>query len=237
MTAYRRILLKLSGEALAGNDALGLNPEVLVELAEEVKELVARKIQVALVSGAGNFFRGLSARGRTMNRVTADYIGMLGTVMNSLALADFLQAAGVPCVVQSAIEMPRLCNLLQPLEAIRQLERGRVVVFAGGTGNPFFSTDSTAALRAAEIKADVVMKATKVDGMYCSNPATNPNAKRFDTITFDEVIARKLQVMDLTAITLCRENNIPIIVFSMTTPGNILRVLEGTGVCTRVGQA
>jgi len=237
MTAYRRILLKLSGEALAGNDALGLNPEVLVELAEEVKELVARKIQVALVSGAGNFFRGLSARGRTMNRVTADYIGMLGTVMNSLALADFLQAAGVPCVVQSAIEMPRLCNLLQPLEAIRQLERGRVVVFAGGTGNPFFSTDSTAALRAAEIKAEVVMKATKVDGMYCSNPATNPNAKRFDTITFDEVIARKLQVMDLTAITLCRENNIPIIVFSMTTPGNILRVLEGTGVCTRVGQA
>ena len=234
MTTYRRIMLKLSGEALAGSDGHGLNPEVLVGLADELNELVARALQVAIVTGSGNFFRGMSARGRTMNRVTADYIGMLGTVMNSLAVADFLQAAGVPCVVQSAIEVPRLCGLLQPLEAVRQLERGRVVIFAGGTGNPFFTTDSTAALRAAEIQADVVMKATKVDGVYCSNPAKNPKAQRFDTISFDEVIARKLAVMDLTAVTLCRENNIPIIVFNMTKPGNILRVLEGTAVCTKV---
>jgi uridylate kinase len=237
MTLYRRILLKLSGEALAGSDGHGLNPEVLAALADELKELVARNVQVALVTGAGNFFRGMSSRGRTMNRVTADYIGMLGTVMNSLALADFLRAAGVACVVQSAVEVPRLCGLLQPLEAVRQLERGRVVIFAGGTGNPFFTTDSTAALRAAEIQANVVLKATKVDGVYCSNPATNPKATRFDTITFDEVIARKLEVMDLTAVTLCRENNIPIVVFNMTTRGNILRVLDGTAVCTRVSQA
>lgn len=231
---YRRILLKLSGEALAGEREQGLDPAVLQALAEDIKTLVTRGLQLALVIGAGNFFRGLSARGRQMQRVTADYIGMLGTVMNSLAVADILQQNGVPAVVQSAIEMPRLCDLVQPLRAVALLERGTVVLFAGGTGNPYFTTDSTAALRAAEIGADAVFKATKVDGVYTSDPKRDPHAQRFDTITYEEVLMRNLQVMDLTAITLCHENHLPIVVFNMTIPGNIVRVIDGQATCTRV---
>ncbi|MCX7848084.1 MAG: UMP kinase [bacterium] len=231
---YRRILLKLSGEALAGERGQGLDPAVLQALVEDLKILVTRGVQLALVVGAGNFFRGLSSRGRQMQRVTADYIGMLGTVMNSLAVADFLQQAGVPAVVMSAIEMPRLCELVQPLRAVKLLENGTVVLFAGGTGNPYFTTDSTAALRAAEIGADAVFKATKVDGVYSSDPKRDPHAQRFDTITYEDVLLRNLQVMDLTAITLCNENRLPIVVFNMTIPGNIVRVIEGQAICTRV---
>lgn len=231
---YRRILLKLSGEALAGERGQGLDPAVLQALADDIKTITARGLQLALVTGAGNFFRGMSSRGRHMQRVTADYIGMLGTVMNSLAIADFLQQAGVPAVVQSAIEMPRLCDLVQPLRAVELLKSGTVVLFAGGTGNPFFTTDSTAALRAAEIGADAVFKATKVDGVYSSDPKRDPHAQRFDTITYEDVLMRNLQVMDLTAITLCNENRLPIVVFDMTVPGNIVRVLDGQATCTRV---
>ncbi len=231
---YKRILLKLSGEALAGGQGFGLDPEILKSLADELKDIADSGIQLALVNGAGNFFRGLSSKGETMNRVTADYIGMLGTAMNSLAIADFLNRAGVKAIVQSAVEMPRICDRLQPLKAIEHLENGEVVLFSGGTGNPFFSTDTTAALRAAEINADVVFKATKVDGVYSSDPVKDPSAKRFDKITCEEVLERGLKVMDLTAITMCRENKLPIVVFDMTKPGNIKRVLAGEEKYTEV---
>ncbi len=231
---YKRVLLKLSGEALAGDKGNGLDPVVLKNLAGELKAVVDSGVQLALVIGAGNFFRGMSELGGTMNRVTADYIGMLGTAMNGLAMADFLGRAGARAIVQSAVEIPRLCERLQPLKAIEYLEKGTIVIFAGGTGNPFFSTDSTAALRAAEIGADVVMKATKVDGVYTGDPVKDPSAQRFDTITYSEVLARDLKVMDLTAITFCRENNLPIVVFNMTIPGNIQRVLAGEATCTKV---
>lgn len=231
---YKRILLKLSGEALAGPQGFGLNPEILKSLADELKEIVDSGLQLALVNGAGNFFRGLSSKGETMNRVTADYIGMLGTAMNSLAIADFLNRAGVKAIVQSAIEMPRICDRIQPLKAIDHLENGKVVIFAGGTGNPFFSTDSTAALRAAEINADVVFKATKVDGVYSADPVKVPDATHFDKITYQEVLKRDLKVMDLTAITMCRENKLPIVVFDMTKPGNIKKVLAGKIKCTEI---
>lgn len=231
---YSRVLLKLSGEALGGSKGAGLDPEFLEQLSDELKTVVDSGMQLALVVGGGNFFRGLSTRGATMNRVRADYIGMLGTAMNGLAIANFLEDAGVPTIVQSAVEIPRVCNLVQPLNAIKRLRQGYVVIFVGGTGNPFFSTDTTAALRAAEIQADVVMKATKVDGVYSSDPVTDPDAVRFDTITYDEVLERKLKVMDLTAITMCQENKMPIIVFNMTVPGNITKVLAGDAPCTTV---
>jgi len=231
---YSRVLLKLSGEALGGEKGTGLDPLFLERLSEELKTVVDHGMQLALVVGGGNFFRGLSVKGATMNRVRADYIGMLGTAMNGLAIANFLEDAGVPAVVQSALEIPRVCNLVQPFNAIKKLKEGNVVIFVGGTGNPFFSTDTTAALRAAEIQAEVVLKATKVDGVYDSDPVTNPDAKRFETISYDDVLERKLKVMDLTAITMCRENKIPIIVFNMLEPGNIIKALDGTALCTTV---
>jgi len=232
--SYKRILLKLSGEALMGNQAHSIDPVLLTRVAREIKTVVESGVQPAIVIGGGNILRGTSALGKMMNRVTADYIGMLATVINALALADTLKSLGVNALVQSAIEMPRLCELTNPLRAGEHLERGGVVIFGGGTGNPFFTTDTTAALRAVEIRADAVMKATKVDGVYSSDPKKHPNAKRFDTITFNEVIRLQLEVMDLTAITLCRENNLPIVVFNMTTPGTIERVLRGEAVCTTV---
>jgi uridylate kinase len=234
MHTYRRILLKISGEALAGTQGKGFCPDTLSTVADDIKKVHSYGIQIALVIGAGNLFRGLSVAGETMNRVSADYIGMLGTVMNALALAEALRATGIETDVQSAVEMPRICGRIQPHVAVKALEAGHVVVFAGGTGNPFFSTDSTAALRGAEIKADVIMKATKVDGVYSADPVTHPDAERFDFLSYDEVLARKLKVMDLTAITLCRENKLPVIVFDMTTPGNIAGVLRGDVPHTRI---
>ena len=231
---YSRVLLKLSGEALGGKKGSGLDSDFLEQLSNELKTVVDSGVQLALVVGGGNFFRGLSTRGANMNRVRADYIGMLGTAMNGLAIANFLEDAGVPAIVQSAVEIPRVCDLVQPLNAIKRLKQGNVVIFVGGTGNPFFSTDTTAALRAAEIQADVVMKATKVDGVYNSDPVKNPDAVRFDKITYDEMLERKLQVMDLTAITMCRENKMPIIVFNMTIPGNIIKALSGDALSTTI---
>lgn len=231
---YSRVLLKLSGEALGGKKGSGLDSDFLEQLSNELKTVVDSGVQLALVVGGGNFFRGLSTRGANMNRVRADYIGMLGTAMNGLAIANFLEDAGVPAIVQSAVEIPRVCDLVQPLNAIKRLKQGYVVIFVGGTGNPFFTTDTTAALRAAEIQADVVMKATKVDGVYNSDPVKNPDAVRFDKITYDEMLERKLQVMDLTAITMCRENKMPIIVFNMTIPGNIIKALSGDALSTTI---
>jgi len=231
---FKRVLLKISGEASGGNEGTGLNPETLKSISGEIKSVLEKGVQLAIVCGAGNFFRGLSDKGGKMNRVSADYIGMLGTVMNALALADFLKQSGVTATVQSAIEMPRLCDRIQPLKADKLLNNGEVIIFAGGTGNPFFSTDSTAALRAAEINAEVVLKATKVDGVYSSDPVKDPSAKRFDTITYKEVLERDLKVMDLTAITFCRENKLPIIVFDMTAPGNITRLVNGEATFTKV---
>jgi len=230
----KRVLLKISGEALGGKKGVGLDTETLKSLARELKLVLDKGIQLALVCGAGNFFRGLSDKGGKMNRVSADYIGMLGTVMNALAVADFLKQEGIDATVQSAVEMPRICDRIQPLKADKLLNKGEIVIFAGGTGNPFFSTDSTAALRAAEIGAEVVLKATKVDGVYSSDPVKDPTATRFDTITYKEVLEKKLKVMDLTAITFCSENNLPIIVFDMTKSGNILKLINGEATFTKV---
>ena len=232
---FKRVLLKISGEVLGGKKGVGLDPNTLKSLASEIKKVLQTGVQLALVCGAGNFFRGLSEKGGQMNRVTADYIGMLGTVMNALAIAEFLEQEGVAATVQSAIEMPRICNRVQPLKADKLLAAGEVVIFAGGTGNPFFSTDSTAALRAAEINADAVLKATKVDGVYSADPVKEPSAERFDTISYNEVLERGLKVMDLTAITFCSENKLPIIVFDMTKPGNILKLINGETKFTKVG--
>ena len=231
---FKRILLKISGEALAGEDGHGLHASFLRSLAKELKSVADEGVQLAVVIGAGNFFRGETSCGGGLSRVSADYIGMLGTVMNSLALADILGAVGAHAVVQSAVEVPSVCDYVNPKRAIHQLEEGRIVIFAGGTGNPFFTTDTTAALRASEIQADVVLKATKVDGVYTADPKKDATAKRFDTITYADVIRRNLKVMDLTAITLCKENKLPIIVFNVTKQGNIRRVLAGKAVCTRV---
>jgi len=232
---FKRVLLKISGEVLGGKKGVGLDPNTLKSLASEIKKVLQTGVQLALVCGAGNFFRGLSEKGGQMNRVTADYIGMLGTVMNALAIAEFLEQEGVAATVQSAIEMPRICNRVKPLKADKLLAAGEVVIFAGGTGNPFFSTDSTAALRAAEINADAVLKATKVDGVYSADPVKEPSAERFDTISYNEVLERGLKVMDLTAITFCSENKLPIIVFDMTKPGNILKLINGETKFTKVG--
>ncbi len=231
---YKRVLLKISGEALGGKKGVGLDTEILKSLAKELKLVLDKGIQLALVCGAGNFFRGLSDKGGKMNRVSADYIGMLGTVMNALAVADFLKQEGIDATVQSAVEMPRICDRIQPLKADKLLNKGEIVIFAGGTGNPFFSTDSTAALRAAEIGAEVVLKATKVDGVYSSDPVKDPTATRFDTITYKEVLEKKIKVMDLTAINFCIENKLPIIVFDMTVSGNILKLINGEATFTKV---
>lgn len=232
---YKRVLLKLSGEVLGGAAGQGLDPEALARVAGEIRAALETGTQIALVVGGGNFFRGLSPKGHAMDRVNADYIGMLGTVMNALALRDFLSGAGVEAEVMSAIEMPRLTRLVQPLKARRLLEKGKVVIFAGGTGHPYFSTDTTAALRAAEIGAEVVMKGTKVDGVYTADPVKDPSAVRLPAISYEEVLQRNLMVLDLTAITMCRQNGLKILVFNMTEPGNIARVLKGETPCSVIG--
>src|SRR3989454_2077672 len=232
--AYRRVLLKISGEALMGEQSFGIDVDVARAVAEEVKQVHDLGIQVAVVVGGGNIFRGLSKSAGSMDRSSADYIGMLATVMNAVVLQDALERTGIQTRVLSAIHIPEMAEPFIRRRAIRHLEKGRIVIFAAGTGNPFFSTDSAAALRALEIKADVILKATKVDGVYSADPMKDATATRFDCITFQEVLEKQLKVMDASAISLCMDNNLPIVVFNMRTPGNIARVVTSDGIGTRV---
>jgi uridylate kinase len=225
---FRRVLLKLSGEALREPGSTdNISPPIVEDMAAQIKAAHQTGIEIALVVGGGNFWRGISASNKGMERATADYMGMLATVMNSLALQSMLEAIDVPTRVQSAIEMKNVAEPFIRRVAMRHLELGRVVIFAAGTGNPFFSTDTTAALRASEIGADVVFKATKVDGIYDSDPNKNPNAVRYDSVSFQDCLTKQLKVMDATAFSLCQENNMPIVVFSMNEPDNIRRALVG----------
>ncbi|HMG75132.1 MAG TPA: UMP kinase [Pyrinomonadaceae bacterium] len=233
--AYRRVLLKISGEALMGEQTFGIDVDVARAVAEEVKQVHDLGIQVAVVVGGGNIFRGLSKSAGNMDRSSADYIGMLATVMNAVVLQDALEKTGIQTRVLSAIHIPQLAEPFIRRRAIRHLEKGRIVIFAAGTGNPFFSTDSAAALRALEIKAEVILKATKVDGVYSADPMKDPTATRFDCITYQKVLEKQLKVMDASAISLCMDNNLPIVVFNMRTPGNIARVVTSNcGIGTRV---
>ncbi|MGH9508552.1 MAG: UMP kinase [Terriglobales bacterium] len=225
--AFQRVLLKLSGEALAANQGFGLDSERVHEIAAEIKEVHDLKVEIAVVVGGGNFFRGVAEQARKMDRVSADLMGMLATVINALALQDALEKLGVYTRVMSAIEMNRVAEPFIRRRAIRHLEKGRLVIFAAGTGNPYFSTDSAASLRAMEIKADVILKATKVDGIYDADPVLVKDAKMFDTITHLDILKKGLKVMDATAITLCRDNHLPIIVFNLNQRGNIRRVVTG----------
>ncbi len=231
---FNRVLLKLSGEALQGDGEYGIDPTVLQFLALQIKPVVSAGVQVSIVVGGGNIFRGLAAASLGMDRAQADYMGMLATVMNSLALQDALESHGVFTRVMSAIEMQAISEPYIRRRAIRHIEKGRVVIFAAGTGNPYFTTDTTAALRALEINADCIMKATKVDGVFDSDPRSNPDARRFDELTYIDVLNRGLQVMDSTAISLCMDNGLPIMVFNMQVEGNIQRALLGEKVGTIV---
>jgi uridylate kinase len=233
--AYRRVLLKISGEALMGQQTFGIDVDIARAVAEEVKQVHDLGIQVAVVVGGGNIFRGLSKSAGNMDRSSADYIGMLATVMNAVVLQDALEKTGIQTRVLSAIHIPQLAEPFIRRRAIRHLEKKRIVIFAAGTGNPFFSTDSAAALRALEIKAEVILKATKVDGVYSADPMKDPTATRFDCITYQEVLEKQLKVMDASAISMCMDNNLPIVVFNMRKPGNIARVVQsGSGIGTRV---
>jgi uridylate kinase len=234
--AFRRVLLKLSGEALLGEQSFGIDVNVARSVAEEIKQAHQLDTQIAVVVGGGNIFRGVSASAGKMDRSSADYIGMLATVMNAVVLQDALEKLDVHTRVLSAIDIPQLAEPFIRRRAIRHLEKGRIVILAAGTGNPFFSTDSAAALRALEIKADAILKGTKVDGVYSADPVKDSSATRYDQITFQEVLEKRLSVMDASAISLCRDNNLPIIVFNMRTAGNIARVVRndpgvGTLVC------
>lgn len=231
---YRRILLKLSGEALAGEGGFGIDPSEVEAIARRIKEVYDLGVQVAVVIGAGNLWRGKQGLDRGMDRATADYMGMLGTVMNALALMDALERIGVYTRVQSAIEMRAVAEPYIRRRAIRHLEKGRVVIFSAGTGNPYFSTDTAAALRAMEIDADVLIKATKVDGVYDSDPKKNPQAKKFDYLSYIEVLNRRLEVMDSTAISLCMENHLPILVLNLWDEHALLAALQGEKVGTLV---
>jgi uridylate kinase len=232
--AFSRVLLKLSGEALMGEQPFGIDPATTVQIASEIAEIQQLGVQVAVVIGGGNLFRGLAASAKGMDRATADYMGMLATVINSLALQDALEKLGVNTRVAAAIEMRAVAEPFIRRRAVRHLEKGRVVVFAAGTGNPYFTTDTAAALRAMELRADAILKGTKVDGIYTADPMIDKTAVRYDTITYLDVIGRSLRVMDSTAITLCMDNKLPIIVFNLRQPGNLRRVVMGEAVGTRV---
>jgi uridylate kinase len=227
MPAYKKVLLKLSGEALMGNDSYGINPGTIDAMVADVAEVVQIGIQLAIVIGGGNIFRGVAGGAAGMDRATADYMGMLATMMNALALQDALRQKGVEARVQSALRMDQVVEPYIRPKAIRHMEEGKVVIFAAGTGNPFFTTDTAAALRGAEMGVEVVLKATKVDGIYTSDPKKDPTATRYDTITFDEAIIKNLQVMDATAFALCRDRKLPIKVFSILKPGALKRVVMG----------
>jgi uridylate kinase len=233
---FRRVLLKLSGEALAGNQGFGVEPARAEQIASELQDAKTMDVELAIVVGGGNFFRGVAEHAREMDRVAADHMGMLATVINALALQDALEKRGVYTRVMSAIEMNQVAEPFIRRRAIRHLEKGRLVIFAAGTGNPYFSTDTAASLRAMEIKADVILKATKVDGIYDADPVLVKDARMFDTITHLDVLKKGLKVMDSTAITLCRDNNLPIIVFNLNRLGNIRRVLSGEKVGSLVSQ-
>ena len=232
---YKRILLKLSGEALAGDRKTGIDADTLGAVSDRIREAFELGTEISIVVGGGNFWRGRSGKG--MDRTTADHMGMLATVINSLALQDALEARGVPTRVQSAIEMRQIAEPYIRRKAIRHLEKRRIVIFACGTGNPYFSTDTTAALRAAEIDAEVILKATKVDGVYDCDPAVNPEAVRFNSLTYIEALNRRLGVMDSTALSLCMDNNIPIIVFNLDNPENIIKAVLGESIGTTISTA
>lgn len=231
---YHRVLLKLSGEALMGDTGYGIDPKVVADLATQIKEVVDDGVELAVTVGGGNIFRGMAGSAEGMDRSQADYMGMLATVMNALALQDAFERAGIPTRVLSAIEMRQVAEPYIRRRAVRHMEKGRLIIFAAGTGNPYFTTDTTAALRACEIGAECVMKATKVDGIYDKDPVKNPDAVRYDEITYQEVLAKELHVMDTTATALCMDNDLPILVFDITEPGNIARALKGDAVCTTV---
>lgn len=232
---YRRAVLKLSGEALAGSKGYGIDPEVAYSIAEQVKEVVEMRVQVAIVVGGGNIWRGVAGSAKGMDRATADYMGMLATVLNALALQDALENLDVDTRVQTAIEMRAVAEPYIRRRAIRHLEKGRVVIFAAGTGNPYFSTDTAAALRAAEIEAQVILMAKQVEGVYSDDPLKNDSAKKFDKMSYIEILNKGLQVMDATATSLCMDNKIPIIVFNITQKGNIKRAILGEKIGTYIG--
>ncbi|WP_163328337.1 UMP kinase [Desulfurobacterium thermolithotrophum] len=227
---YKRVLLKLSGEALQGANSYGIDPEFLRRLAQEIKSVVELGVEVAIVIGGGNIFRGVSGATQGMDRATADYMGMLATVINALALQDALEKEGLQTRVLTAIEMREIAEPYIRRRAIRHLEKGRVVIFGAGTGNPFFTTDTAAALRAAEINADVLLKATKVDGIYTADPEKDKNAKKLDKLSYKEVITNGIKVMDSAAVSLCMENQIPIVVFDVRKPGNLEKVVKGKSI-------
>jgi uridylate kinase len=231
---YRRILLKISGEMLAGDQGYGIQPSVLESIADEIAAVVAMDVEVALVIGGGNIFRGIAASASGMERASADYMGMLATMLNALALQNALERKGITTRVQSAIEMRQLAEGYIRRRAIRHLEKKRVVIFAGGTGNPYFSTDTAAALRAMEIGAEVIMKGTKVDGVYEADPVTHPKAKMYTEVPFLSILNKNLKVMDSTAVTLCMDNNLPLIVFNLKERGNLTRVVKGEKIGTLV---
>jgi uridylate kinase len=232
---FKRILLKLSGEALMGDGKYGISPRTLQQIAQEVRDVVEMGVEIGIVIGGGNIFRGVSASAEGMDRASADYMGMLATVINALSLQDSLEKLGVYTRVQSAIEMQQLAEPYIRRRAMRHLEKGRVVIFAAGTGNPYFTTDTAASLRAMEIHAEVILKATKVDGIYSADPVKDPTATRYKTLSYLDVLKKDLKVMDSTAISLCKDNDLPIIVFDLGQHGNIIKVVSGEDVGTLVG--
>jgi len=231
---YKRVLLKLSGEALMGNQQYGIDPERLNDYAEEIAAATKAGAQIAIVIGGGNIFRGLQGASKGMDRIQGDYMGMLATVINSMAIQSTLQAKGVKAALLSGLYIDRIADSMSSAKAIKLLEEGYVVVIGGGTGNPFFTTDTGSALRAAEIKAEIILKGTRVDGIYTADPEKDPTAKKYESITYDEAYAKNLKVMDLTAFTMCKENNIPMLVFDMNTKGNLTKVLNGEKIGTIV---
>ena len=231
---YKRVLLKLSGEALMGNQQYGIDPQRLNDYAEEIAAAVKAGAQIAIVIGGGNIFRGLQGASKGMDRIQGDYMGMLATVINSMAIQSTLQSKGVKAALLSGLYIDRIADSMSSTKAIKLLEDGYVVVIGGGTGNPFFTTDTGSALRAVEVKADIILKGTRVDGIYTADPEKDPTATKFETITYDEAYNRNLKVMDLTAFTMCKENNMPMLVFDMNTKGNLTKVLNGENIGTLV---
>jgi uridylate kinase len=236
MPRFKRVLLKLSGEALMGDTKYGISPATLTGIAQEIKEVRELSVEVALVIGGGNIFRGIAGSTQGMDRASADYMGMLATVINALAMQDALEKLGVHTRVLSAIEMQQVAEPYIRRRAIRHLEKGRVVIFAAGTGNPYFTTDTAASLRAMEIHAESILKATKVDGIYTADPKKDPTAKRYKTLSYLDVLKQELKVMDSTAISLCMDNDLPLVVFDLTKPGNIKKVIQGDDIGTLVGK-
>lgn len=233
--AYRRVMIKLSGEALLGDQSYGIDPKVIQRVAAEISELCSMSVEVGVVIGGGNIFRGAGLAEAGMDRITADHMGMLATVINSLAFQDALERLGATARVMSALSIHQVCEDYIRRRAVRHLEKGRVVIFAAGTGNPFFTTDTAASLRAIEVGADVLIKATKVDGVYSADPVIDPSAERYGRLSYDQVLTDKLTVMDATAIVMCRDNNLPLVVFNLNNSGDLVRLISGETLGTRVG--